>query len=141
MNKVRHFMDYTFEAGLFLPETGTMEISEKDIHKVVLPYKSIYRVVLYDVITTTIEHEGKTYEASTGRVNEEEFLVGKFFSTEEVLAATNENNAVYKSLKAKGAIGEVGRCPIFTEAEKNAIISPSELHYKDDKTAGDGGKQ
>lgn len=134
--EIKHYATFYYP-GIFIAEDETIEVKTKDIKELTLPSKQIFAVKFFDRTFTEDVYKGEKITLSSKPINEELYQIGKFLNLEEVKDKYGEKSPAYGNCINNGYIGlcDSGSwcSAIRTEEEKNAILDPSTLKYKEDE--------
>ena len=132
--KVRHFAEIHY-SGAFFTESEKVEIESNNIKSVKIPDYAV-GVILFDVLESEVEHEGKKYILkSSERLNAQKYYVGRFLTIDDVAREYGENSTLYSNIVANHFDGAVvsksGFCQGIKESDKKFVIDPKSLETDD----------
>jgi len=114
------------------------EIPSRDFKDIKLYGHETYKFELFDINIERSYFKGKNLERKSDPMCLEVYKVGTFYSVEEAAKdfSTDPNSDKWRYHDGKEVVGwcvnGVAITPVYTEDEKQHIVSPSQFHYEDE---------
>ena len=137
---IKHYLkEYIAEIGITERIT---EVPSRDINEIAKSIKlfgpETYKIELFDINIERSYFKGKNLKRQSSPICLEVYKVGTFYSVEEAAKdfSTDPNTDKWRYHDGKEVVGwcvnSVAITPVYTEDEKQHIVSPNQLHYEDE---------